>query len=659
MKCCIAFIAGLLMSSFLHGQTPAKLDSLLAIAAHTPKGTGKIDLYEKICMNHIEVTSDLLLARKYADSIKLLSTEIKYRRGLFLATYYYGLISSFQGQYQQALDSLKPFSAYAKSEGDSTLLAKGLYHIALVNLNLGNFDKCLSLLYRTLAIEEKTHTVNKIAHIYNVIGSTYKRAEKLTDALGAYQKASLLFKGNRMLIDYGMSVQNKANIHLALKNYDSAKTSYEAALKIFTKFKNPVFIATVLGNMGNMYEAKNEYQTALQFHHKALAMWRTSTRKRSLAISLTNIGKSYTMLSNYGAAEESLKEALQVAKEVNSNSLLLDVYTEINKLYFGKRDFEKAYHYYGLASQMKDSIFTETRAKQLNEIMIKYEAEKKDQQITVLAKEKEVQLKEVEKQSTLNKAFAGGLIATLLFGGLIVYIFRQRSLLAEKNAQINEADFKSQVVQLEMKALRAQINPHFLFNCMNAINLMIRQNETENACRYLTKFSKLVRQILENAEAASVTLESEIALIESYIQLEELRLPGKIKYEISIDESIGIQNTYLPSMILQPVIENAIWHGIVHKGSNEPGVIKVDVRPQDDQLVCIIEDNGVGRDKAKELKDHSLLNNKSLGMKITEERLRLLSRRKMEKFIFITDLKDLFNNAMGTSVTLHIPIAEK
>ena len=136
---------------------------------------------------------------------------------------------------------------------------------------------------------------------------------------------------------------------------------------------------------------------------------------------------------------------------------------------------------------------------------------------------------------------------------------------------MKESDFKRQASELEMKALRAQINPHFFFNCMNAINLMIRKGDSENACLYLSKFSKLVRLILENAEAAAVTLESEMALLESYIQLEELRFPGKINYSLSVDESIGIQNTYLPSMVLQPVIENAIWHGIVHKENDEKG----------------------------------------------------------------------------------------
>ena len=188
---------------------------------------------------------------------------------------------------------------------------------------------------------------------------------------------------------------------------------------------------------------------------------------------------------------------------------------------------------------------------------------------------------------------------------------------------------------------------------------MILNGQKENASRYLTKFSKLVRLILENAEASAVTLESEMTLLESYIQLEGLRLPGRIGYSISIDKSIGTQSTYLPSMLLQPVVENAIWHGIAHRENESKGNISINVRQDDDQLLCTIEDNGVGRDRAQQLHDNSAMNHRAIGMKITEERLRLRKGKHSRQCIQITDLKDNHNHAVGTRVTLHIPIAEQ
>ena len=277
----------------------------------------------------------------------------------------------------------------------------------------------------------------------------------------------------------------------------------------------------------------------------------------------------------------------------------------------------------------------------------------------MLAKEKEIQRKEGQRQAALNKAYIGGFIFIIVVCALIFYIIRQRLHLSAKNNEIKEVDFKRQVTELEMKALRAQINPHFLFNCMNAINLMILKGQTKNASLYLAKFSKLARLILENAEASVVTLESEMTLLESYIQLEELRLPGRIGYTISVGEGIGVQSTYLPSMVLQPVVENAIWHGIVHKENDEKGSIFIDVRQQNDELLCTVEDNGVGRAKAQQMRDKSLINNKSMGMKITEERLRLRHHKQVRECIQITDLRDMDNHAVGTRVVLHIPVAEQ
>ena len=144
-------------------------------------------------------------------------------------------------------------------------------------------------------------------------------------------------------------------------------------------------------------------------------------------------------------------------------------------------------------------------------------------------------------------------------------------MLAEKNVELKDVDFRRQMSELEMKSLRAQINPHFLFNCMNAINGMIVHGENEEASLYLSKFSKLVRLILENAETTNVTLENELALLDSYIQLEKLRFKGKINYRIEVEKNIDPEEAFIPSMILQPFVENSIWHGLLHKTGKEAG----------------------------------------------------------------------------------------
>jgi sensor histidine kinase YesM len=215
---------------------------------------------------------------------------------------------------------------------------------------------------------------------------------------------------------------------------------------------------------------------------------------------------------------------------------------------------------------------------------------------------------------------------------------------------------KREVSELEMKALRAQINPHFIFNSMNSINTMILEGDTEGASHYLSKFSKLIRLILENSENNSVSLQNELAMLESYIQLENLRFKGRIKYNIQVSETIDKENTTLPSMVLQPFIENAIWHGLMHKQSDVKGMINIAIAEEDDMLLCTIEDNGVGRDRAVKLEEKSILKTKSMGLQITENRLRLLNKNRPAKLIHIIDLKDSYDNASGTRVDIRIPL---
>jgi LytS/YehU family sensor histidine kinase len=230
---------------------------------------------------------------------------------------------------------------------------------------------------------------------------------------------------------------------------------------------------------------------------------------------------------------------------------------------------------------------------------------------------------------------------------------RNQKIISEKNEEIKVTKYQQAMAALEMKALRAQMNPHFIFNCMNSINRMILGGENEDASKYLSKFSKLIRLTLENSEKSMISLEDELALVEAYIQLESIRFKGKINYKIDVDSTVDPTSTNLPSMVLQPFIENSIWHGLMHK--SEPGNILIQVRMEEELLKCTIEDDGVGREMAPKFSYESQ-KGRSMGLKITEERLRLISRNHLNEYIQIIDLKDASNNALGTRVHIRIPL---
>ncbi len=237
---------------------------------------------------------------------------------------------------------------------------------------------------------------------------------------------------------------------------------------------------------------------------------------------------------------------------------------------------------------------------------------------------------------------------------LIVFIFRYRIATIRKDED-TKTKFNKMMAEVEMKALRAQMNPHFLFNCLNSINRYIVVNDTIKASGYLTKFSKLIRLILDNSANDVTTLENEMTLIRLYIEMEFMRFDGKFTYSIDIDPTLAPASITIPSMIIQPYIENAIWHGLLSKGENGHLLVSIAAKGPA-QLEVVIEDNGIGRKKAQELKSKSTLKQKSYGMQITGDRIKAMNHLyDSGAAVAIEDLHSDNNEAKGTRVILKIP----
>jgi ligand-binding sensor domain-containing protein/putative methionine-R-sulfoxide reductase with GAF domain/anti-sigma regulatory factor (Ser/Thr protein kinase) len=234
-------------------------------------------------------------------------------------------------------------------------------------------------------------------------------------------------------------------------------------------------------------------------------------------------------------------------------------------------------------------------------------------------------------------------------------IIRARAEEERRKAQDILMSTQQKMTQVEMQALRAQMNPHFIFNCLNSINRYIVKSDQTTASLYLTKFAKLIRLILDNSNNNHVTLTNELEALKLYIEMEALRFDKKFSYEIKVEENIGTDTIELPPLIIQPYVENAIWHGLLHKENN--GHLTIRISMKESMLQCVIEDNGIGREKAKELKSKTATSRKSLGMQLTENRLSLLNKHaELNASIEIIDLENGNRQAAGTKVILKIPV---
>ena len=215
---------------------------------------------------------------------------------------------------------------------------------------------------------------------------------------------------------------------------------------------------------------------------------------------------------------------------------------------------------------------------------------------------------------------------------------------------------KQQMADIEMQALRAQMNPHFIFNCLNSINRYIVKSDQATASLYLTRFAKLIRLILDNSNSKTVTLANELEALRLYMEMESIRFEKQFDYVIQVDPEVHPDHIYVPPLIIQPYVENAIWHGLLHKETAGQLLIHLQ-RKAKGMLECIIEDNGVGREMARELKSKSASGSKSLGMKLTESRLALLNKHSnWGASVEIEDLLSPPGQASGTRVTLRIPV---
>jgi LytS/YehU family sensor histidine kinase len=200
------------------------------------------------------------------------------------------------------------------------------------------------------------------------------------------------------------------------------------------------------------------------------------------------------------------------------------------------------------------------------------------------------------------------------------------------------------------------MNPHFIFNCLSSINHFILKNESEAASDYLTKFSRLIRTVLNNSKEKLINLEDELEMLRLYLDLERLRFKNSFDYNISFYNHFDISSIFIPPLLLQPFAENAIWHGLMNKEAR--GNLEIAFELEKNMLNCYITDNGVGRKKAESLKSKSAEKQKSMGIQITTDRLALFNKETEQAIFSIEDLVDAEGQAAGTRVTLKIRYKE-
>lgn len=584
--------------------------------------------------NYASKGQDTIALEMYDKAIAV-HEKIGNRNGVARTIFNKGLIYFGWSDYKRSTEAyLKAYAVFEK-EKDSFLMAKMLNSIGINNMYVSDYPRALSkYLSATRIYEEIDHSDSfEYALVQNNIGLVYNRLEKFEQALAYHEKALELFREFDNKSQMASSLSNIGNVYDNLGKPEKAIDLQEQSYEINMGIGNKRGMASNLSNMGIAYTSLSQYNKALEYLNRTKMLYEELGDITNLGIVHSYLGNCYLNLvddrlpigNRYKKANDHFKKALQLAEQSGSLDDQNIALENIAKTYMQIGNYKDAFEAKNKAISLQDSVRSSEKREEIARLEIRYEFDKKEA-VTKAEHEKEQVLAqaEIERQKTIKRVSllgGGGLLAATLFG-LFLYK-RRRDALEQKTV----AEFNTKVADTELKALRSQMNPHFIFNSLNSINAFIAKNDKVAASDYLVKFAKLMRKTLENSEKKEILLKDDLELLETYLDIESKRLDNKFTFEIKVDKTIDIENTLVPPLILQPFMENSIWHGIAPK--NGAGHIAVDVQKKGNMILYSLDDDGVGIKEKLDSEKTSL--HKSFGMRLTESRIEIINERKKSK----------------------------
>lgn len=703
----IVKILSLLFTVFFYAITNVfadhKTDSLKTALANTKQDTDKINILIRIGseLENINPDTSLLLGKQAL----VLSQKIVWVKGIVNALSTMGIFYEIKGDMNTAL-KLEDSAMSMSNKYNYTGSLNSIYNeLGNITSEQNNYSAGLDYYFKALS-EDSLAGANMIANICNNIGLNYEEEGNYLKAEEYYLKTEKIFEEEKNIEHLAITYGNFGNLYYVEGNYKKGLENNFKAMRIDSSRNNMGGLIPDYQNIGLGYMYLQDYPKCIEYTFRGLTLSEKTGELGYVPKALGNIGMVF--LEVYQAdstlkgfkyrrngkelyiAHSALPDSALVydentmitAKKINDRLSQLVATKEIGDVFVARKDFSRAISYYqhafdladslGVLQQemdysqvlghtyaqignyamaikylnntiiLKDSLFGREKTKQLAELEAKYQNEKKEKEIETLAQKNQIQNLQIKQSRSFIFGFA---FLALLIAAFAFLLIRQN--------RINNWNSK---IELEQKLLRSQMNPHFIFNAMTSVQNYIYKEEPQMAANYLSSVFKLMRSILESSKEEYILLEKEVETLKHYLILQQICFHNKFDFTIDIDPRINIENTLIPPMMAQPFIENAIVHGIVNK-MDEKGLISIHMTLENDMFHFEIEDNGVGREKAREINRQRTGEHLSVAINITQDRIGLLNKKSKKKITMqIIDLKDRNNEATGTKVVFSFPL---
>lgn len=626
---------------------------------------------------------DYPLSLKYADSAITQAKQLKYDEGLAGAFRNYGHIHLYLGNYPEALKHYFEALAIYERLGNLHTVMMVTYDIARTHFFAGNYNAALSWGLRAMELcrtpVKNGGTVGGVRDSVTIdggMGQAYGRLGMNAEALRYNREALELLNRHhfpaveRLVFTWVLGVT-----YLATGEPDSAKMYFFKALSFpdenisltAQKHRARLWIAEIFSETGAMDSAVLYCRKPYEWYHENgfffWAMYASNSLGR-LYYGMNDLARSEKW---YGESErifnvildgdswyrdDSLKNIPVYGYELYGPLPLADMrymtweygewlYHGLFLVHEKRKNTPEALKYYMLYAAAGDSLQKMRQQRETMEMQVRYESEQKKRQIESLSAENEFKSYKLRQTRVFLFGLAGFAVLIILLAVILVRHFRLKE--QQKN------------LILQQRLFRAQMNPHFIFNSLSGIHHFILHEQPAKAASYLSKFSKLMRSILHSSVEEFIALGDEKSTIENYLELQKIRFPDKFDFTVTMDEDLDAENTAIPCMITQPFVENALEHGI--KDNSVRGLIAVRFRLRNGMVRIEVEDNGIGRAKARELSLEQDRDHHSLSTAIIRERIRTLNRTLRRKITLeIEDLVNERGNPSGTKVILEVPL---
>lgn len=537
---------------------------------------------------------------------------------------------------------------------DESAEAESYYNIGESYFKAGNYSKSEEYFLKSKNIYEKINDRKNLEKVTRKLAQSQENQNKLKSALSNYESASK--------IGYSRAARN---INSNDVSRISAPTSVQKAeairsnLVISEKENNKEDLATGYSQMAEVNIENKNIPKAEENLNTAYKISKEEAPQQALAIN-QKLTDFYVENKNFDKAIEAKKSVLKENFVKENSQKKVEQIQELAEIYIKKNDPKEAIallrNAYDIALQKGHTLEAQKTVKKLDSLyqttqnidalvnlyrdflgklpdLVSKDKSLVDEKIL---EDTEMKIEQLEQEKKLKdelirkkNMFNYSLIAALMIlSGLVIFIFRTLKKVQIKNKKI------------ALQSLRREMNPHFIFNSLNSVNHFIATNNELEANQYLTRFSKLMRGVMENSTEDFIPFQQELDLLHNYLSLEKTRFADKFDYEIEVDESLKVQSLKVPGMLVQPFLENAIWHGLRYRA--EKGFLSLKFEKNNDFLNILIEDNGIGIEESKKQKTEHQKNRKGRGMKNTLERIALLNDLYQKNIdCAITDKKDI------------------